>query len=73
MFNINRTVKKRILNKKEFANQKNEKIIFFFKKVLFKFDKMVEQDINIIRLSKDVNACAFLFDIVRYLEEICGQ
>ena len=35
MFNINRTVKKRILNKKEFAKLKNEKILFFFKKSAF--------------------------------------
>ena len=36
MFNINRTVKKRILNKKEFTNYKNEKIFFFLKKSAFK-------------------------------------
>ena len=43
MFNINWTVKKRIINKKEFANEKSKiMIFFFFKKVLFKFDKMVE-------------------------------
>ena len=53
--------------------EERKNIVFFFKKVLFKFDKMVEQDINIIRLEKDANAYAFLFDIVRYLEEICGQ
>ena len=35
MFNINRTVKKRILNKKEFANLKNKKILFFFQKKCF--------------------------------------
>ena len=46
---------------------------FFLKKVLFKFDKMLEQDIKLIRLIKGVYAYAFLFDIVRFLEEICGQ
>ena len=53
--------------------EERKNIAFFKKKVFFKFDKMFEQDINIIRLYKDENAYAFLFDIVRYLEEICGQ
>ncbi len=35
MFNMNRTVKKRILNKKECVNLKSKKILFFFKKKCF--------------------------------------
>ena len=36
--------------------KERKNIGFFLKKVLFKFDKMVEQDIKIIRLEKDDNA-----------------
>ena len=43
MFNINKTVKKRILNKKKSIKfEKRKKKVFFKKKLFLKFDKMPE-------------------------------